>query len=185
MPRIDLVDRDQASGKARELLDAVHQKFGRVPNITAVLANAPAALDGYLSLSGALAGGSLSGKLREQIAITVAAANNCDYCLAAHTAIAESLGVAPDDRQAAQRAEASDPKTAAALRLARRIVETRGFVPTEDLDQALSAGLSDGEVLEVLGAVVVNTFTNYTNHIAETEIDFPAVERNEALSAAG
>ncbi|MFG0285526.1 MAG: carboxymuconolactone decarboxylase family protein [Phycisphaerales bacterium JB039] len=184
MPRIDLVNREQATGKARQLLDAVHKKFGRVPNITAVLANAPAALDGYLSLSGALAGGRLSPALREQIAITVAAANSCDYCLAAHSAIAESLGVSPEARRAAQRAEAGDPTTAAALQLARRIVETRGFVDTEDLRQARAAGLGDGEILEVLGAVVVNIFTNYTNHIAETEIDFPAVERDESLIAA-
>ena len=73
MPRIDLVNREQATGKTRQLLDAVHKKFGRVPNITAVLANAPAALDGYLSLSGALAGGSLSPAVREQIASIEAA----------------------------------------------------------------------------------------------------------------
>jgi uncharacterized peroxidase-related enzyme len=183
MSRISPVERDQATGKARELLDAVHGKFGKVPNIAGVLANAPAALDGYLSLSGALAKGSLDAKVREQIAIAIANANSCDYCLAAHTAIAESLGVSEGDRASAQRAEADDAKVAAALQFARRLVESRGFASDEDLAEVRAAGYGDGEILEIVGAVAVNILTNYTNHVAQTDVDFPPVNREVSASA--
>src|ERR1700723_3017414 len=69
MSRIQQIDPAAASGKARQLLDAVQSHLGIVPNLTRVLANSPAALEGYLSFAGALAGGVLSGKVREQIGI--------------------------------------------------------------------------------------------------------------------
>src|SRR5664279_2535953 len=85
--RITQLDPALAVGKTKQLFDAVQGKLGLVPNLVRVLGTAPAALDGYLALSGALAGGTLSAKLREQIALTVAETNLCGYCLSAHTFI--------------------------------------------------------------------------------------------------
>ena len=91
MSRISQIVPESATGKARELLDAVKSKLGLVPNMTRAMANAPAALDGYLSLSGAVEAGHLSVADRERIALAVAEANGCDYCLAAHSYIGKNV----------------------------------------------------------------------------------------------
>ena len=93
MPRIQALDPASATGRAKELLDGVRRKLGRTPNLMRTMANSPAVLEAYLGFSGALAGGTLPVKLREQIALAVAQVNGCDYCLAAHTAIGKSAGL--------------------------------------------------------------------------------------------
>lgn len=175
MTRIPAVVPDTATGKSKTLLDAVQKKLGRVPNLMRTLANAPAALDGYLAFSGALAGGALDAKVREQIALTVAEANLCDYCLSAHTAIGGMVGLSPDDVSKARQATAAQPKTHAILKLARSIVVNRGEIPDSDLAAARAAGVSDGEIIETTANVALNILTNYVNHVADTVVDFPAV----------
>ena len=176
MPRIQPVDPAQAEGKQKDLLDAVQKKMGGQPNILRTLAQSPAALESYLSFSAALAGGTLSGKVREQIALAVAGANNCAYCGAAHTAIGKGQGLTDEQATAALAGNAADPKTQAILDFAGAVVEKRGWVEDSDLESARSAGLSDGEIVEVIANVSLNIFTNYFNHAADTEVDFPEVK---------
>jgi alkylhydroperoxidase family enzyme len=89
--------------------------------------------------------------------------------------LGKRAGLSEDEALDARRAESKDRKTAAALRLAVEIVETKGFVSDQVLANARSAGLSDGEIAEVIAAVALNIYTNYFNHVAGTAIDFPAV----------
>ncbi|CAB4922346.1 unannotated protein [freshwater metagenome] len=176
MPRLNVVDPDRAEGRAKKLLDQVQGALGVTPNMMRAMAESPAVLDAYLSFSGALGRGSLSAATREQIALLAAAENSCGYCAAAHTVLGGRAGVSDDDLAAAIRGEASDPRTAAALRLARAIIAERGFVSDGDLDDARAAGLGDGDIGEVVGNVALNVFTNYFNSVGRTELDFPAVE---------
>lgn len=161
------------TGKASELLAGVKRSLGSTPNMFTTMANAPALLEGYLSLNAALSGGVLSAALREQIALTVAGLNGCDYCASAHTMLGERAGVS----EAAVNLEgrSSDPKTQAALTFARALVEKRGSVSGEEFKAARDAGYSDEEILEILGAVALNTLTNYFNEAVKTEVDFPKV----------
>jgi uncharacterized peroxidase-related enzyme len=176
MSRLPLIDPAQATGRAKELLGAVQKKLGLVPNLTRALANSPAALQGYLDLSGALASASLSARLREQIALTVAEVNACSYCLSAHTAIGGKLGLTPEQILDARRATAGEPKAAAVLALARHIVIERGEVRDADLRAARDAGVTDGEIAETVVTVALNVLTNWFNHVAATPVDFPKVE---------
>ena len=175
MNRLPALDPATATGKSKTLLDAVQKKLGRTPNMMRTLGNAPAALEAYLGFSGALATGTLDAKVREQIALTVAEANVCEYCLAAHTAIGGMVGLTADEIGKARGATSSQPKTAAILKLARSIVVNRGNVPDQDLAAARSHGITDGEVVEIVANVALNIFTNYLNHVARTVVDFPAV----------
>ena len=176
MPRIDPIDPAQAQGKAKTLLDGIQKSMGRTPNLLATMAHSPAALEAYLGLGRALAGASLSGRIREQIAVAVSAANGCEYCTAAHTALGRQLGVADDELAANLTSTSGDPKVEAALRFAVRIVEARGWVGDDDLQAVREAGYGDGEVAEIIATVAATTFSNYFNHIAQTEVDFPRVE---------
>ncbi|SRR6266849_2011575 len=103
--RIVPLDPEQATGATRRLFDDVKVRFGVVPNVFRVLGNAPVALEGYLNFSSALAGGTLDAKVREQIALTVAEANLCCYCLSAHTCVLDqpSAGFHQSLLQASQR----------------------------------------------------------------------------------
>ncbi|MBK8099637.1 MAG: carboxymuconolactone decarboxylase family protein [Planctomycetes bacterium] len=175
MTRLPAIAPETATGKQKTLLDSVQKKLGRVPNLMRVLGNAPAALDGYLAFAGALAAGSLDAKVREQLALTVAAANLCDYCLAAHTAIGGMVGLSTDDVQQARQATAANPKTRAILALARSITVNRGVIPDADLAAARAAGISNAEIVETTANVALNILTNYVNHVADTVIDFPVV----------
>jgi len=175
MSRLTAVDPKQAAGKAKELLDGVQAKIGMTPNLMRGLANSPAALKAYLDFSGALAGGLLNSKLREQIALTVGTANGCEYCVSAHTAIGKGAGLNSEELNAARNAASGDAKSNAALKFARNVVETRGNVKDHDLQDLKAAGYSEGEIVEIVAHVGLNIFTNYFNHVAQTEIDFPEV----------
>ena len=176
MARIHQVAPESATGKAKELLDAVQGKLGLVPNLTRAMANSPAVLEGYLGLSGALGKGRLSAKNREQIALAVGQANLCDYCLAAHSAIGKMVGLTPEQILDSRRGTAVDPKSDAVIRFARKVVDERGRVSDADIADVRAAGLNDGAIAEVVANVALNIFTNYFNHVAETDIDFPRAE---------
>lgn len=96
MSRIQQINPESVIGNARELTDAVKVKREVVPNMTRAMANAPAVLDGYLSLSGEMGNGALSARDRERIALAVGQANGCDYCLAAHSAVGKMIGLTTD-----------------------------------------------------------------------------------------
>lgn len=183
MPRLTPVDRKTATGRTKELLDGVQAKMGTVPNLLGTLANSPAALTAYLQLSDAVSGGSLDAKTREAIALAVAGINECDYCASAHSFISSSLKVDKDEISRRLRGTSEDPKVDAVLALTRAVVETKGRVSDGDLAAARDAGISDAEVSEVVANVALNVFTNYFNHVADTEIDFPAVSVKQALAA--
>jgi uncharacterized peroxidase-related enzyme len=176
MSRITAINPANATGKAKQLLDAVQSKLGITPNLMRTLAVSPAVLEGYLNFSAALADGSLNAKVREQIALAVAEMNSCGYCLSAHSAIGKMVGLDGKAIACARRGAAEDPKTEAILKLAQSITLQRGEMSDADFRAARVAGLTDGEIAEVVANVALNIFTNYFNHVAATDIDFPEVK---------
>jgi uncharacterized peroxidase-related enzyme len=173
MQRIKSVNPESAAGKTKELLDTVKKNMGMVPNLLKALANSPAVLEAYLGISGALAGGVLAPKIRESIALVVAEINRCDYCLAAHTMIGKKAGLTDAEVLESRRGVLQDPKANAAVQLTKAVLDKQGFVADADIQAAKKAGLSEAEIVEVVANVILNIFTNYFNHVIETEIDFP------------
>ncbi len=133
MSRFAQISSESATGKAKELLEAVKSKLGLVPNMTRAMANSPPVLEGYLTLSGALAQGVLSAKHREQIALIVGQTNHCDYCVAAHSAIGKMVGLTAEQILDTRRGTAVDPKTDALIRFARELVDQKGNVSDADI----------------------------------------------------
>ncbi|MBF2708058.1 carboxymuconolactone decarboxylase family protein [Flavobacterium soyangense] len=176
MARINALSPDATTGKSKEMFDAIQGKLGMVPNMMRTMGNSPAVLNGYLSLSGALNESSIGGKLNELIALTVANANGCDYCNAAHTYIGEKLvGIDVVSIDAARFGQSKDAKIEAALIFAKEVVATRGQVASSDIEDVKAAGYDDAQVAEIVAAVALNIFTNYFNNVAETVVDFPKV----------
>lgn len=176
MSRLNIINHENATGRTAELLDTVKSSMGAVPNLTKVMANEPAVLDAFLSLGGALSKGSLDAKTREAIALTVAGANQCDYCASAHSAISQSLKVEQSEISQNLKGESADAKLTPLLQFAIAIVNKRGLVSDDDIALVHNAGYDDGVIAEVTANVAANIFTNYINHVAQTDIDFPVVQ---------
>ncbi len=176
MPRIDPLNTDTANERSKALLQGVEKALGFAPNLMRTLAHSPAALEAYLAFGKALSKGALGPRLREQIEVAVANVNGCDYCLAAHSTIARQLGVEVEELKANREADSADAKTGAALRFARVIVRKQGWVEDQDLQTVREAGYDNGDIAEIVAVVSHSIFSNYFNHIAETEVDFPSLE---------
>ncbi len=176
MPRIQPVNPETAGEKTRALLDAAKKKLGGIPNLLKTFAHSPAVLESYLAFKAALDQGVLTARVREQIALAVAQDGGCDYCLAAHTMIGKGAGLSPAEILDARRGTATDAKARAAVTFAKRVVSERGHVADTDLAAARAGGLNDAEISEVIAVVALNLFTNYFNHVAGTDVDFPRAE---------
>ena len=174
MTRIRPIDQHTADAGAAELLGDVKKKMGSVPNLIATMANSPAVAKAYLGFSQALSTGTLPPRLREQIALVVGETNDCGYCLAAHTALGKAAGLTEQETRAARRGTSPVEKERVALDFARKLVQDRGVIADADLERVRQAGYTDGEIGEIVANVALNIFTNYFNHVAGTEVDFPA-----------
>jgi uncharacterized peroxidase-related enzyme len=168
---------EAAPAEAQPLLQAVKKQLGVAPNLFRLVANSPAALEGYVSLSGALGKGELPAATRERIALAVAEINGCDYCLSAHTYLGRNVAKLDDAEITANRHGASnDVKADAAVKFAVRVTNTRGHITSDDFAAAKAAGYTDAQIIEIVQHVALNTWTNYINTVGETEIDFPVVK---------
>jgi FMN-dependent NADH-azoreductase len=180
MQTLKPVDQNTASGKAKELLNAVEQRIKRIPNIARLMGNSPAVLDAYFHFNEALDATKITPKLRALITTTVSEINGCDYTLSDAYALGPREGLTEEDLTAARRAEAKDPKIAAALRFAAKVIGERGNVAPHEVEQLRSAGYSDEEIVDVIGVIALNLFRNYFNLVAGTEVDFPLVKAHRA-----
>lgn len=179
--RINIPTVEQSPEASKPLLAAVGKQLGMVPNLMKLVGNSPAALEGYLSLNGALAKASINTALREQIALAVAEFNGCEYCLSAHDYLGRNVAKLSDaEIDAAREGHAGDARADAALRFARRVLETRGMVSDQELAAVRAAGFDAGGVLEIVVTVALNVLTNYVNNVALTDVDFPRIAMKRA-----
>ena len=180
MSRLTIPTREDSPLKSMPLLDAVEKQLGVVPNLFRLVGTSPAALEGYLGLNGAL-GRTLDAKTRERIALAIAEANGCDYCLSAHTYLGLNLAKIDDAEIALnRRGHSGDAKADAAIVFARKVLEARGRVSDADIASVRLAGFSEAQVIEIVASVALNVLTNYINNVAETDIDFPVVRAAQA-----
>jgi uncharacterized peroxidase-related enzyme len=179
MSRLSIPARDDVPEASKPILDAVHKQLGVVPNMFRLIAQSPAALQGFAANNGALAK-ALDVKTRERIALAVAQVNACDYCLSAHTYLGLNLAkISPEEIALNRHGESGDAKANAAVSFAAKIVRERGRVSDADIRAVREAGFSDGAIVEILAVTAENIFTNLLNIVADTDIDFPVVRAAE------
>lgn len=175
MSRLAVPTREAAPAASQPLLDAVEKQLGVVPNLFRLIGSSPAALEGFLGLQGAL-GRTLDVKTRNRIALAVAQANGCDYCLSAHTYLGANLARLDEAEMAAnRRGRSTDPTADAAVTFARKVADSRGRVTDADIAAVRLAGFSDAQLIEIVANVALNVLTNFANNAADTDIDFPVV----------
>ncbi|MCP5425348.1 MAG: peroxidase-related enzyme [Gammaproteobacteria bacterium] len=180
MSRLSIPTLDDAPEASRTTLDAIQKQLGAVPNLFRLIAISPAALQGFTGFQGALSK-TLDVKTRERIALAVAQVNGCQYCLSAHTYLALNLAKLSAEEIALNRQGAShDGKAHAAVNFAAKVARERGQVTDADVATVRGAGFSDAQIVEIVALVAENSFTNYLNEVAKTDIDFPVTSLAQA-----
>ncbi|CAG9181084.1 carboxymuconolactone decarboxylase family protein [Cupriavidus respiraculi] len=169
------IQTESAPAASQPLLSQIHQAFGATPNMFKAVANSPAALQSMWAAFGALGSGTLGARLGEQIAVAIANRNRCEYCLAAHTALGRKAGASSAEMADAQGGRAADPRTAAALAFAIKMVEQRAQVTDADIASLRENGFGDEQIVEIIAHVALNLFTNYINVALDVPVDFPKV----------
>jgi uncharacterized peroxidase-related enzyme len=182
MSRLTAINPTHTTGKANDLFNDIEKKLGFVPNMMRTMANSPSLLECYLNFSDTLGRGSIGAKLGEQIALVIAEQNRCEYCLSAHTAIGKMVGLTDAAIDATRHGDSMNPKTDAAIAFSKAVVKKRGRISDADLITVKEAGFTEGEIVEIVGHVALNIFTNYINNTALTEIDFPKISFLEESS---
>jgi alkylhydroperoxidase AhpD family core domain len=176
MPRINPIKEHELDSATASILEAVGKKLGMVPNLFSTLAHAPAALNSYLGYSDNLTKGVLSAKQREIVALAVAQYNKCQYCLSAHSLMGKGAGLTEDEIAKARNGHATDVLDHTIASFARDVTDARGLITDDAFNVYSKQGLSHSMMIEIVANVALNLLTNYINHLAETEIDFPIVD---------
>ncbi|GAB3906487.1 carboxymuconolactone decarboxylase family protein [Mucilaginibacter boryungensis] len=177
MQRLIALDPETTKGESKELFNEIQQKLGMVPNMMRTMGNSPAVLNGYLAFNAALGKSSIGIKLGGLIALTVANANGCNYCNAAHSFIGKNLAHIDDTSLTNARVGLSeDLKIQTALTFCRTIVAKKGLVNETDVSLLKNAGYTDANIAEIIAHVGLNIFTNYFNNAANVTVDFPGEE---------
>lgn len=171
MARLEVVE--SGDEQVTEIYAALTAKLGKVINIFKGMANSPAALKAYLGFSAGLGEGLLTAEEREIIALTVAEENDCKYCLAAHSAIGKGVGIDDETNKLIREGVSTNPKHQALITFTLEMLATTGYVSNDNIKVFKDAGYTDGHIVEVVAGIAQNTFTNFFNHVNDTEVDFP------------
>jgi uncharacterized peroxidase-related enzyme len=180
MSRIAIPTRDDAPASSQPILDAVYKQLGFVPNLHRLMSISPDVLAGFVGLQSSLAK-TLDIKTRDAIALAVSEANGCGYCIAAHSYVATNFArMSPEEIALNRRGGSHDIKRAAATNFAQHLMTTRGKVSDADLQAVRDAGYSNAQVIEMVALSAQFLLTNFINHVAQTDIDFPAIPDQQA-----
>lgn len=163
---------DTAPEAAKPELRAAKSAFGFLPNLLGLLAEAPIALKAYMELTGLLEQSSLTPVEQQIMMLAGSFANGCGYCMAAHSASAKMVKMPAPALEAIRAGQAlADPKLEALRSFTADMVNSRGRVSDDRIQEFLNAGYTRQNVLEVIFAVAMKTLSNYTNNLAETPVD--------------
>lgn len=163
---------ETAPEAAKPALEGAQKMLGFVPNLYGMLSNNPVTLDSYLYLSKTLEKSGLNPLEQQVVLLTVSIENSCEYCVAAHSAIAgmmklpESVGQALRNRQ-----PIVDDKLESLRSFTATVVQQRGRLKDEQVSEFQTAGYTGATILAVITAVALKTISNYANHIADTPLD--------------
>ena len=173
MARLTLHTPQTAPEASRPFVERALAGNGFLPNLIAILANSPQALETYVTVGQINARAQLTLAEREVVQITAARIHGCDFCVAGHTAVALNKAKLPQEVVDALRArgELPDARYEALAAFAREVIATRGNV-SEDTYQAFrAAGFSEGNALEVILGVSLATLCNFANVFAQTPLN--------------
>jgi alkylhydroperoxidase family enzyme len=142
---------ESAPATSVALMERLAGEIGFVPNLAAVVAESPALLAAFVELRQAANAGALNAVHREVAGLAVGVAADNEYGAAFHSTVLDRMGVSAEDVDAMRSGRLpSDAVSGVVYELAREIVVTRGKVSDALIGQALAAGLSSADILEIV-----------------------------------
>jgi uncharacterized peroxidase-related enzyme len=174
MNHFELHTIDNAPHDAKPLLEQATKEYGMLPGLYQVMASSPELLKSYFVLHEQFEKTDLSIAERNTIWLAISVENECHYCVPAHTAIAKQQKVSDETITALRESKPLvDAKLEALRKLTLILVRNHGKATTEELNAFFSVGFKPRNVLDILVGIAQKTLSNYTNHLADTEIDAP------------
>lgn len=173
MQRIPCYEPGSGNEKSDIALAEMSKMFGGyTPNFHKVLANSAPVVTAFEAMRRTLQGTKLRAIEREIIALEVSRRSDCEYCLAAHSKFARVFKMPEADLQALRSGRPmADTRNALVQRAAQRLIDTQGRLPDSELEEFRSAGLSDGELMEIIAVIGWYVLSTYANNLAYTEVD--------------
>jgi uncharacterized peroxidase-related enzyme len=163
-----------ADPKAKAVLEKTKAQAGFMPNMYAGMVNSPGLLETYLDgYARFCKDSSLTPVEQEVVLLTISRVNGCDYCVAAHSMIADQMSKVPPQVTDAIRdgRKIPDQKLAALSTFTETMLATRGLPSKADVETFRGAGYEERHVLEIILAIAVKTLSNYSNHLFHTPLD--------------
>lgn len=172
MEEFDLHTTATAPEGSKEILAQAEKQSGFIANLYAVMAEAPEVLKAYTQLAKMIENTSFTVIEKNVIWLAINYTNNCHYCMAIHTLVANRQKV-PENIVAALRNNdiIEDEKLQTLRQFTVSMIEKRGWVEHEELTKFFDAGYSQKQVLELILMIAQKTISNYVNHIANTPLD--------------
>ncbi|MFB9234973.1 carboxymuconolactone decarboxylase family protein [Plantactinospora siamensis] len=157
---------------ARPMMERIHRSFGYLPAAVGLMAESPQLLEGFLAANRSFEASGLDRLQREFVIMTVATRNGCHLCVAMHTGALTSAG-APAELIAALRAgdAVPDPRLEALRRFTLAVLDHRGAVPDNELDDFLAAGHLPRHALDVVLGVGAYTISTFANRLVGAPLD--------------
>jgi uncharacterized peroxidase-related enzyme len=172
MANFEPLSLETADAEGREILEQVQGNYGFIPNLLGNMAHAPVTAKGYLALGQLVGETSFDPTEQQVILLAVSRYNECEYCVGAHSAISAMQKLPADVIESIRNDEPiADSKLEALRVFTTQVVDQRGWLSPEDIGNFIAAGYSRPQILEVVLGVAMKTISNYTNHIAGTELD--------------
>lgn len=165
---------ETAPAGAKPILEATKARMGMVPNMYGRLANLPGLLTTYAHGGEAFrTQGGFTPPEQEVVLLVISRENGCEYCVGAHSMIADKMSKVPPQALEAIRAgqPIADPKLAALAAFTKTMIEKRGNPSPEDARAFLKTGFTEQHILAVILAIAVKTISNYANHVFHTPLD--------------
>jgi len=166
-------DKNTANEESAQLLNAVEGMISFIPNIFGVIAESSPALQAFVELNNQLSKSSFGAIEREIIQTAVSVENQCNYCVAGHTAFAHMQDVPAEIIEAVRNNQAIkySKKLEALNQFTRTLVRSKGMIPSQAQEDFLAAGYTHAQVLEVILGICVKTFSNLTNNTIGIPLD--------------
>lgn len=163
-----------ADDKQKPLLERAKKESGMIPNMYKHMVNLPGLQDTYdTGYAHFRKDSGFSSVEQEVILLTLSKENNCHYCIAAHSYLADEVSGVPGEVTDALREdqEIPDEKLRALADFTRVMFRSRGNPSPEEAEAFFKGGYSEKHLLGIILAIAVKTMSNYSNHLFRTPID--------------
>jgi len=154
-----------------QLADSLNA-FGMIPNLHAVMAEAPNVLKAYKSLHDLFQDTSFNNEELTVIWQTINVESGCLYCVPAHTGIANMMNIDDDITDALrERKILQNNKLQVLHETTLALLRDRGRPDKAIITAFYQAGYENRQLLEIVLGISQKVMSNYINHLAETPVD--------------